>query len=175
MTRIYYRRGSCRKRWSPQEDEIVRRLYPDYQEIQRHLKKRSYYAIRARARILRVATGRHIWTNRDITRLRSLYLQGATQAEAAAEFPHLNKNQICGKARHIRLVRARRNPYKLGISSLDTVRKQATTQGLSWRQLDKLAKTGRYFQKTIRREDWTHLARAVEKLGGTIDILWNPW
>jgi hypothetical protein len=54
----------------------------------------------------------------------------------------------------------------------DIVRKQAVIRGWIWRKLDKLAKTGRYFQQTTRRVDWDHLAKAIEILGGTIEIAW---
>jgi hypothetical protein len=174
MTKPFYRRGSSGKKWSARENQLVETFYPDYQELQHRLKTRSYYAIRTRARTLGIAASRHIWTTHDIANLRSLYLRGATRSQVAEVFPHLTQSQICGKARHIRLVRTRRDPYKLDIPPLDAVRKQATVKGWSWRKLDKLARTGRYFQQTTRRVDWTHLARAIEKLGGTIEIAWKP-
>lgn len=173
MSRRFYRRVSSGKRWSVREDQTLAMLYPDYGEIQRRLKRRSYYAIRGRARTLGIVTRRHVWTHPEVKRLRTLYRRGATRAEANAAFPGLSQSQICSKARHIRLVRARRDPYKLGVVPLDAVRKQATARGLSWRKLDKIAKTGRYFQQTTRRVDWAHLARAIEKLGGTIEIAWR--
>lgn len=160
-------------RWSASEDRIVRKFYPDYPEMQRRLVSRSYGAIRNRARKLGVAAPRHVWTNRDVAKLRALYLQGATRAEVSAAFPHLTRCQICSKAGHIRLVRARRTPHMLGIPPLDEIRKQAAQRGWTLRKLDKMARTGRYFQQTTRRVDWDHLARAVEKLGGTIEIAWQ--
>jgi hypothetical protein len=60
----------------------------------------------------------------------------------------------------------------LDIPSLDEVRKQAALRGWTLRKLDKVAKTGRYFQQTTRRIDWKRIARAVEVLGGAIDITW---
>lgn len=110
--------------------------------------------------------------NSEVTKLRALYLRGATCAEVAAAFPGFRPHQITSKARHIRLVRGQREPYALGIPPIDTVREQAAIRGWTWRRLDKLAKTGRYFQQTTRRVDWDHLARAIEVLGGTIDIDW---
>ena len=140
--------------------------------MQRRLRLRSYYAIRTRVRTLGVVTQRHVWTNSEVTKLRALYLRGATRAEIAAAFPGYRSHQITSKARHIRLVRRQSEPYALGIPPIDTVRKQAAIRGWTWRKLDKLAKTGRYFQQTTRRVDWGHLARAIEVLGGTIDIDW---
>ena len=172
MRRYIRKRASSGKRWSAQEDRIILILYPDYTEMQRHLRSRSYYAIRARARVLGVVIQRHVWTNSEVTKLRALYLRGATCTEVAKAFPGLRPRQITSKARHIRLVRGQREPYALGIPPIDTVREQAAIRGWTWRKLDNLAKTGRYFQQTTRRVDWGHLARAIEVLGGTIDIDW---
>ncbi|HEY0256572.1 MAG TPA: hypothetical protein VGC39_03935 [Candidatus Methylacidiphilales bacterium] len=174
MNGRFRKRVSSGTRWSAHEDRIVKTLYPDYPEILRRLRTRSYYAIRSRARTLGVAAPRHIWTNRDVAKLRALYLQGATRAEVAAAFPRLSQSQVCSKAGHISLVRARRAPYTLGIPPIDTIREQAAVQRWTWRKLDTLAKTRRYFQQTTRRVDWKHLANAVEKLGGTIEIAWLP-
>jgi len=174
MNRYFRKQASSGTRWSPREDRIIGTLYPNYAEMQRRLRPRSYYAIRARARTLGLVTRRHIWTNSEVTKLRALYLRGATRTEVAAAFPGLRSHQITSKARHIRLIRGEREPYALGIPAIDIVRKQAALRGWTWRKLDKLAKTGRYFQQTTRRVDWSHLARAIDVLGGTIDIDWLP-
>lgn len=167
------RRLSGGKRWSAKDDKILEALYPHYQKILKRLKNRSYWAIRNRARRLGIATKRHIWTNREIAKLQALYARGATRAEVSRQFPALTCSQICAKAGHIRLVRARNDPYKLGIGPLDDIRKKAAVQGLTWRQLDKIAGTKRYFQQTTRRVDWDYISRAIEKLGGTIEITWS--
>lgn len=172
MRRYFRKRASSGKRWSAREDQIILTLYPDYARIQRRLRLRSYYAIRNRVRRLGVVNRRHVWTNSEVKKLRALYLRGATCAEVAAAFPGFRPRQITSKAKHIRLTRGQREPYALGIPPIDTVREQAAIRGLTWRKLDKLAKTGRYFQQTTRRVDWGHLARAIEVLGGTIDIDW---
>jgi hypothetical protein len=172
VKRYFRRRVSSGARWSTGEDRIIATFYPDYAKMQRRLRARSYYAIRNRARILGVATRRHVWTGPEIARLQTLYLRGATCAEVAAAFPGFSSRQVASKARHVRLVRGQREPYILGVPPIDTVRKQAVVQGCTWRKLDKLAKTGRYFQQTTRRVDWGHLAKAIEILGGTIKIAW---
>ena len=173
MRRYFQRRASSGARWSANEDRIVAAFYPDYAELQRRLRPRSYYAIRNRARILNVARRRHIWTNSDVKKLQALYVRGATCAEAVVAFPRFSSHQITSKAKHIRLVRRQREPYVLGIPQIDAVRKQAAIRGWTWRKLDKLARTGRYFQRTTRRVDWDHLARAIEILGGVIEIAWQ--
>jgi hypothetical protein len=171
MTRVC-KRTSSGTRWSTGNDRIIQTLYPDYPEMRRRLRNRSYYAIRNRARYLGVAVSRYIWTNHDKDKLRKLYLCGATRAEVAAAFPYLTQSQICSKAGHIGLLRARRPPHVLGIPPLDDVRRRAAVRGWTLRRLDKAAKTGRYFQQTTRRIDWNHIARAVGVLEGAIDISW---
>jgi hypothetical protein len=172
VRRYFRRRASRGARWSTNEDQIIKTFYPDYAQMQRCLQARSYYAIRNRARALGAATRRHVWTNSEVARLRTLYLRGATCAEIAAAFPGFSWHQVASKARHIRLVRGQREPYILGVPPIDVVRKQAVIRGWTWRKLDKFAKTGRYFQQTTRRVDWDHLAKAIEILGGTIEIAW---
>lgn len=167
------RRFSSRKQWSAREDGLIRTLYPDYRTLRKLLRTRSYGALRGRARTLGVAARRHVWTNRDVAKLERLYRSGATNAELALAFPILTRYQICSKARHIRLARTRREPYSLDIPPLDAIRKQASVQGLTWRRLDELARTGRYFQQTTRRLDWNRLASAVEQLSGTIEVVWR--
>lgn len=170
MKRYFRKRASTGKKRSPREDQIIAILYPNYAELQRHLRSHSYYAIRARARMLGIVSQRYVWTNTEVTKLRTLYLRGATCAEVAAAFPGFRPHQITSKARHIRLVRGQKEPYVLGIPAIDTVREQASIRGWTWRKLDKLAKTGRYFQQTTRRVDWGHLAGAIKVLGGTIEV-----
>lgn len=174
MKRHARKKVSSGARWSAGNDRIIKTFYPSYPQMQRRLVSRSYSAIRSRTRTLGIAIPRHVWTNRDEAKLRKLYLQGATRAEVAAAFPSLTQCQICSKAAHIRLVRARRTPHVLGIPPLDEVRERAALRGWTLRKLDKVAKTGRYFQQTTRRIDWNHLAKAVEVLGGTIAFIWLP-
>jgi hypothetical protein len=172
VRRYFRRRASSGARWSTNEDQIIATFYPDYAQMQRCLPARSYYAIRNRVKTLGVATRRHVWTNPEVIRLRTLYLRGATCAEVTAAFPGFSSQQVASKARHICLVRGQREPYMLGVPPIDIVRKQAVIRGWTWRKLDKFAKTGRYFQQTTRRVDWDHLAKAIAILGGTIEIAW---
>lgn len=92
-------------------------------------------------------------------------LQGATRAEVSAAFPHLTRCQICSKAGHIRLVRERRTPHMLGIPPLDEIRKPAAQRGWTLRKLDKMARTGRYFQQTTRRVGITSPGRSRNSVG----------
>ena len=172
MKRDFRKQASSGSRWLPNEDQTVVIFYPNYAEMQRRLRARSYYAIRGRARTLGVAARRHVWTNPEVKTLETLYLRGATCAQVVAVFPKLSLRQITSKARHIRLVSGRRKPYMLGIQPIDMVREQAAIRGWTLRKLDELARTGRYFQQTTRRVDWGHLAKAIKVLGGTIEIAW---
>jgi len=166
------RRANNGKKWSKREDAIITAFYPEYQEIAHRLKSRSYFAIRTHARQLGIVAPRHIWTNLEISKMRSLYRRGASGVEIAAAFPHLTKRQIASKARHLKLVRARGKCRHLGIPPIDAVRERAWRLGWTWRELDRRADTGRYFQQTTRQINWGHLAKAIARLGGRIEITW---
>jgi hypothetical protein len=172
MKRRAQKKNSNGTRWSVDEDRVVQKFYPDYDAMKRYLIKRSYYAIRNRARSLGIASARHIWTNHDVARLRRLYRQGVTSAQIKAAFPDLSHCEISSKANHVHLVRTQGEPYILGIPPLDDIRKKAKLRGWTLRKLDKIAKTRRYFQQTTRRIDWEHLAKAIKKLEGSIKIEW---
>lgn len=161
-------------KWSAREDRILKDVYPDYRRMQRRLPKRTYSAIRHRVRALGIAKQRHIWTVLEEKRLRKLYAHGAARVEIAAAFPHLRQQQIFSKVSHLGLTRAQGAAYLLDVPEIDSVRQQAAVQGLTLRELDRRAKTGRYFQKSTKRVNWARLAKAVERLGGRIEIRWNP-
>lgn len=166
------KRTSSRRKWAGREDAILEKFYPHYEKISRRLKTRSYHAIKSRARKLEISVSRHVWTNQEVSRIIDLYSKGKTPAEISVTFPYLTAGQIAGKAQHLNLRRARRKCYLLGIPPIDAVRERAAELGWTWRKLDRLADTGRYFQQTTRQVNWAHLAKAIAMLGGQIQITW---
>jgi hypothetical protein len=169
--------------WTNDEDRIVVRLYPDYRALRKTLKRRTYNALRARARSLGVAKRRHIWTTSEVSRLRRLYLNATTQ-ETLAAFPGMTWWQLAGKARHIGL-RGRRPRFKLtGLRLVDDIRGRAYARGWSMVELDAMAGTKRYFQKAGwhsartrlgTRRDAEHGAwlKAIKALDGQIAVTWR--
>lgn len=161
--------------WTAKEDATFIKLYPDYRALRRALRRRTYYALRNRARHLGVVKRRHVWTANEVRRLRNLYFL-ATTAELLAAFRGMSWHQIAGKARHIGL-RGRKPKLKsTGILILDTIRTRASARGWSMVDLDSIAGTRRYFQKAgWHTSRATHGAwlKAIEVLEGDISIQWQ--
>jgi len=161
--------------WTEREDDVVRALYPDYKALRRKLRRRTYYALRARARTLDVVTRRHVWLATEVSRLRRLYPR-ASREELLAAFPDITWRKIKAKARHAGIHRARRKLATTGHPLIDLIRDRAFDLKLSMVDLDAMAGTRRYFQKA----GWYNgnfnrkaLLRAVEALGGEVSVSWQ--
>lgn len=161
--------------WTKKEDDVVRALYPDYKALQRRLRRRTYYALRARARTLDVVKRRRLWLASEVSRLRRMYPR-ATRDELLVAFPDMAWKQITYKARHAGIYRARRKLETTGHPLIDTIRERAQNLNLSMVDLDAMAGTRRYFQKAA----WCNgnfnrkaLLRAVEALGGAVSVQWE--
>lgn len=158
--------------WTKKEDDIARALYPDYKALQRKLKRRTYYALKARTRLLGIARKNHVWLAIEVSRLRRLYPR-ATCQELMAALPNLNIRQISAKANDIGVYRARRKPSATGYPLLDAIRQRAFELNLTMVELDAMAHTQRYYQTS----SWCGgnfnrkaLLRAVEALGGEVSV-----
>lgn len=163
----------CSRRWSKVEDAIVRDVYPDYALMIRRLPERSLSALKHRASALGVVRRRHVWMQTEVRKLSELVAAGASKAELARAFSYLQPGQVSGKVRHLGL-RCRKAPLaRFDDPAISAVRKRAAGKGMSLRDLDRLARTGRYFQKSIRRLVLRHVARAALVLGGEVRIEWD--
>jgi hypothetical protein len=74
--------------WTAREDALVRALYPDYVALRKALRRRTYSALRHRARTLGIAKKRHTWTTTEVSRLRKLYPKASCR-DLLAAFPDL--------------------------------------------------------------------------------------
>lgn len=161
--------------WTEREDDFVRSLYPDYKALRRKLRRRTYHALRARARTLDVVTRRHVWLASEVSRLRRLYPR-ASREELLAAFPDVTWEKIKAKAQHAGIRRARRKLTTTGYPLIDLIRDRAFDLKLSMVDLDAMAGTKQYFQKAgwysgnLNRKA---LLRAVEALGGEVSIRWQ--
>lgn len=161
--------------WTKKEDDIVREFYPDYKVLRRKLRRRTYDAIKSRARTLNVAHRRHIWLASEVSRLRRLYPK-ADRLDILAAFPGLRWRQIAGKANHICVYRHRKGLCRTGHPLIDHIRDRAFELNMSMVDLDAVARTKKYFQKA----GWANgnlnrkaLVRAVEALGGEVLVRWQ--
>ena len=161
--------------WTKKEDDIVGALYPDYKALRKALRRRTYYALTARARRLDVVKRRHVWLGTEISRMRRMY-PTAAQQELMAAFPDVSWEAIKTKARNIRVRRARRKLTTTGHPLIDQIRDRAFDLHLSMVDLDAMAGTKRYFQQAAwRKGSFNRKAalRAVEALGGKVSVQWQ--
>ena len=159
--------------WGEAEDSIVRASYPDYGLMTGQLPHRSLAALKHRAAILGIVRRRHVWKQTEVRKLTRLAAAGASNAELLFAFPELSLAQISYKIRHLKL--PRRGPSLMDFDdvALHEVRRRAAAKNMTLVELDRQARTGRYFQKSTRRLVLGHVARATEVLGGEIRIEWE--
>lgn len=160
--------------WEPWEDAIVRTHYPDYRAMRRALRRRSYYALLSRARVLGVTRKVHVWLCAEESRLRRLYPQ-AERSEVLRAFPGMTWGQIRSKAKHMRLRRPRRKLRETGHPMVDIVIARALAENLSKTDMDFLARSKKFFRQAHRRVniDGNALLRAIDVLGGELSIRWR--
>ncbi|MFC0220166.1 hypothetical protein ACFFJ7_17395 [Pseudochelatococcus lubricantis] len=162
-----------RERWSSEEDELVRSTYPDYRCMTRALSHRSLAALKNRAGHLGVVRRRELWTNVGVKRLQLAWESNVLDAELMLLFPSMSLSRIKSKARHLGL--RKREPHLVVFEdrALDSIRRRAATCSMSFVQLDRLAGTGRFFQKSIRRPNLKYIMRAAAVLGGEVAVEWR--
>lgn len=161
--------------WTKKEDDILRTLYPDYKALRRKLRRRTRYALKARAARLGVIRKNHVWLAVEVSRVRRMYPR-ATREELMAALPNLTMAQIRSKASDIGVRRARRKPTATGYPLIDAIRERAFEQNLSMADLDAIARTKRFYQSGgWRGGNFNRKAvlRAVEALGGEVSVRWE--
>lgn len=88
-------------------------------------------------------------------------------------FPGLSLGQIKAKAGHIRAPHRRPASAEFGVPALDMIRQRARSMGMSYVELDRRARTSKFFQKSSRRPVLKQICRAADLLDGEVSILWN--
>jgi hypothetical protein len=159
--------------WSEEEHDLLCAYYPDYQALRRHLPHRTLPALKRRVQIIGIAKRRHVWTNHEVVRLRKAYEEGASDHELAVLFPELRMSQVKGKASNMGIVRCKQTPVRFDVPALDAIRARSAKKGLSFVELDRNARTGRFFQKSCRRASLKHIVRAATFLGAEVSIEWD--
>ncbi|MDO9428665.1 MAG: hypothetical protein Q7T93_17780 [Methylobacterium sp.] len=158
--------------WAPWEDAHVIVLHPDYGALLRELPNRTYAALRQRARHLGIVRPRHVWTIREVECLRKASTANLRSRDIAKLFPKLRPTQILAKARHLNLSRGQRLK-DFDDPVLSAIRARASQMNLTLSDLDKRARSGRYFQKSDRNFHLRHAASAVAALDGRISVKWD--
>lgn len=159
--------------WTPQEDAKLSALYPSYDLLQAALPLRSYWALRNRVQSLNIARRRHVWTNLEIRRLRDAFENQVPDRDLEGLFPGLRLSQIKAKAGHMKAPHRKGERIDFGVPALDAIRERARAMGISYVELDKRARTGKFFQKSTRQPMLKHISRAAKLLGGDVTIEWK--
>lgn len=162
--------------WKPEDDEVFRRLYPDYGALRKAFPSRSYRAIQGHASRLGIAAKRHRWTAAELSRLRRLY-QSASREDVLAAFPGMGWKQIKARAEHAGLHRPRRPYCPTGHAILDDIRSRCFELRYSMVDLDEMARTKQYFTKAgwmrTQRIKAQPVVRAVDALDGSLLVEWR--
>lgn len=163
--------------WTDEEIATLRRLYPllSYVQLTKHLKGRTWMAIRHKAQKMGLAEARHVWTGAEIAKLRRLYQKGTMQ-DVREAFPDFSVAHIRGIARNHGIRRPRR-PFKAtGIPAIDQIRQRAFELGYSMPDIDHLARSKKYFQQGGWHSGHVNhraVARAIGALDGAVSAEWN--
>lgn len=161
--------------WTDREMALLAVIFPDYKRAVAVLERRTYAAVKGRARSMGLTDCSHIWTSAAVARLRRLY-PTADRATLAAAFPGVPFEKISYKARHIGLHRHRQPLKQTGVPSIDQIRDRAFKLNMSMVDLDAIAKTKKYFQKGGWHSGHINhraIARAAYALDGLIAVRWK--
>src|SRR3546814_3592500 len=74
-------------RWTEEENDLLRTLYPSYDALLARMPHRSLAALKHRVRVMGIVVRRHVWTNREVRRLFEAYENRATNVELQRLFP----------------------------------------------------------------------------------------
>ena len=161
--------------WSDAEIQILHAFAPDYDVLQKHLKGRTFEAIRHQCNRLGLSKTIHIWTGAEISKLRRLYPVAPKEAVIAA-FPFSNWEKIkCTAHRHG--FRRERLPYPAVEHPLmNAILERCAAIGWSLSDLDEECGTGRYFRSGEWKRhmpNFNAVLKAIEVLGGTVSVKWD--
>jgi hypothetical protein len=162
--------------WRLEEDRVLFEHYPDYSALRKALPNRTYNAIRWRVAKLGIQKRHHIWTGGDVVRLRKLY-PSASKRELLAAFPGQTLDSLTSFARRRHMSRKRPVCQVTGRPLLDAIRSRCAELGYSMHDLDKMARTKRYFQASrwqqTKSEKNAAIFKAVRVLEGTLSVIWS--
>lgn len=162
--------------WTRDEEAVLIAHQGEYDVMRKLLPHRTEAAIANRCQLLGLRKKIHVWTAAELARLRRLY-PCATVKEIEDSFPHSSWANISQVARYHGFRRCLRSCYKsTGYPALDEVRQRCLDIRWTMKDLDKAAKTGRYFQRAGwigKKINHRALGRAIEALDGMIECRWK--
>ncbi len=166
---------SGHKLWTPQEDEVITSLYPDYGAITKALPHRTYFTCRSRARKLGIVKQRKHFTAKELSIVRRHY-PTATHEELLALLPGRNWAAIKYLARTHHIYRELKPFKETGVPVIDQIRERCRELNYKMPDLDKLVRTKSYFAKGSWHNGHIHhraIGRAVKVLFGDLKADWK--
>ncbi|GLI23574.1 hypothetical protein XFLAVUS301_32480 [Xanthobacter flavus] len=161
--------------WTDREMALLAVIFPDYKRAVAVLQRRTYSAVKCRARSMGLTDCRHSWTGAEVSRIRRLF-PTADKKTLTAAFPGIPLHKVYAKAGHIGVHRKRRQFKPTGIPSIDQIRGRAFQLNVSMVDLDAMAKTNCYFQKGnwhTGNIKYKAIGRATEALDGLLAVRWK--
>lgn len=163
-------------RWLPEEDAIVRRLYPDYAALIVALPTRTRYAIKFRVQSLNLATKIKVksWTGAELKRLRQACEARAHKTKIIEMFAPRNWEAIYSQIKRFKINRRRiRSAPEFRHPAVLSIRERSYQRNLPFRQLAREIGGSELFGVTDSGTSIAGIIKAVEFLGGEIDIIWS--
>lgn len=160
------------RRYSDEEDDIIKNSHPDYSYMLRLLPHRTRMALKKRAHYLGIATRRTFISSRDSKRIREMRGWGANWKEIEAAFP---KYQIESMKKHAQVQKMplKRRYVRASHPGIEAVRQRAVELRMSFAELARRTNSGEYFKGQIEDSRVKHLAAAAALLGGELHIVWD--
>ncbi|WP_150129938.1 SANT/Myb-like DNA-binding domain-containing protein [Sinorhizobium sp. RAC02] len=163
------------KLWSAVEDELIKRLYPNYVAILTELPHRTYSACRTRARTLGVVKERPPYTAKELSIVRRLYPAGDRE-KLLALLPGRTWDQVGDLAKRHGIRRAPKLFKPTGVVVLDQIRARCRELNYTMPDLDKMIRSKGYFKKANWCKGHIHhrdIGRAVSALFGDVKAEWK--
>ncbi len=176
MRQIRKRSCSHRGAWTPEEIEKVKLLFPDRKRLMEELPRRTWVAIRTRAGVLGLRKKQHRWLASELSKLRKMWIAGASRDQLCAALPAYSWDQISTQARSRRFHRPKKEMKTTGYQVIDQIKERARSLNLSMGDVDKMANTGTYFHRAAwcgHRPNPKAVSKAVHALDGELSVIWN--
>lgn len=159
--------------WAPDEDEIVRRLYPDYRALELALPHRTRKALEMHVAWLGIAPPRRIWADWEVVFTKPRYRSGLPIAELVGGLTEKTPKQVWRKASSMGWRRPRRPPLPTGHTLFDAVRSRAHELNIALSELGESLGSRRALTGG-RPPSLRRLARAVVLLDGALTTASTP-
>jgi hypothetical protein len=155
--------------WTADEDEICRKLCPDFATLQKEIPRRTRSAIVKRC--LRLGLGRKTphWTAAENKLFRKVYSKVSLD-DLKASFPSRSYQSLRKRANKTGLSRPRALYKITGHHLIDDIRHECYKQHITMVDLDFYCQSGKYFawHGWKRKIDYKKIAKAIETLGGRL-------